>query len=727
LSRRRLAPALGIALALAAPAAAHAKSERSPLACSPHADLVAYSDALDKTAFDGTDVGGLSALALGADGARAISDNQGSTPSRFYDLRLRGDDGALAPEVTGVTGFERADGTPYTGEDYDGEGLVTLPDGSLLASSETEPAIRHFSAEGRELGSLEVPARFAIAPAGEAATNLALEALGRSPDGKDLYAGMEGPLSGDGDAGVRLLHYRWRGDSFALAGQLGYAPDAGLAVTEVQVVDGEQLLVLERGFEAGVGNTVRVYQAFLTGADDVSDVASLADPGLKLVAKRLLVDLADCPAGDAEHPGDQANPLLDNVEGMALSEDRATLYLLSDDNFGATQVTRLYELAVRLPGEPKLLARATYDANAYQPGPLSGTMGVTPANGITPPFDGQPIPGISGAVVDPNGSFWGQPDNGFGSKENSADYLLRIYRFAADYRTKDGGSGELKVDRFISLRDPDHKVPFGIVNEDTDDRLLTGADFDIESIQRAPDGTFWIGDEFGPFVLHADDTGKLLDAPVPLPGGLKSPQNPALATGEIPTVRSSRGFEAMAMSADGTRLYPILEGALTDEADQTIRRVYEFDLEKGAYTERTWAFHAADATALIGDAQVIEGDRILLIQRDDLQGAEARLKVVDELDLAAEPAEDGTLPVGRVLDVLRIRDPFGISEATGPAGAIGIGDPFSLPIQSFETIVPLGGGRLFIANDNNYPGSNGRVPGRPDDLEVEIVKLPGLR
>ena len=58
-------------------------------------------------------------------------------------------------------------------------------------------------------------------------------------------------------------------------------------------------------------------------------------------------------------------------------------------------------------------------------------------------------------------------------------------------------------------------------------RLLTGFDFDPESVQIDRAGTFWIGDEFGPFVLHADRHGRLLEAPIAAPG-IKSPQNPTL-------------------------------------------------------------------------------------------------------------------------------------------------------------------------------------------------------
>ena len=45
---------------------------------------------------------------------------------------------------------------------------------------------------------------------------------------------------------------------------------------------------------------------------------------------------------------------------------------------------------------------------------------------------------------------------------------------------------------FIQLRDPNKLIPFNIINGNTPERLLTGADFDPESMQRTSDGTYWI-------------------------------------------------------------------------------------------------------------------------------------------------------------------------------------------------------------------------------------------
>ena len=59
------------------------------------------------------------------------------------------------------------------------------------------------------------------------------------------------------------------------------------------------------------------------------------------------------------------------------------------------------------------------------------------------------------------------------------------------------------------LHDPDRKVPFRIVNENTPKRYLTGSDFDLESIQPIGDA-LWFGEEFGPFLIKTDRSGKVL-------------------------------------------------------------------------------------------------------------------------------------------------------------------------------------------------------------------------
>ncbi|GAA4288794.1 esterase-like activity of phytase family protein [Georgenia daeguensis] len=376
---------------------------------------------------------------------------------------------------------------------------------------------------------------------------------------------------------------------------------------------------------------------------------------------------------------------------------------------------------------PTLEQRATLSADHLAEGPASGAA-VTPANGRTGPFDGQVIPGFSAMVDNGDGSFWAMPDNGFGNKQNSADFLLRVYRVTPDWETVDGGAGEIAVDEFISLRDPDGHIDFPIVNEGTEERLLTGNDFDVESLVRAEDGTFWIGEEFGPFLLHVDATGKLLEAPVPLPdlregadGELESPQSPYLADGEEPLIRSSKGFEAMAGSKDGRYLYPILEGAITDDDEQRRRWIFQFDTTTGEYTGATWQYEADTDANLVGDAFMVKNDRLLILERDDFDGPASVTKRVYEIDLRSTD-DAGYVEKELVVDLLDIANPHLIGTESS-AGAYGVGEEFAFPMQSVEVVLQLADGRLLVGNDNNYPGNDARYPGTPDDTEMIVLDL----
>jgi hypothetical protein len=377
-------------------------------------------------------------------------------------------------------------------------------------------------------------------------------------------------------------------------------------------------------------------------------------------------------------------------------------------------------------GEATLLGRAILSATAYQPGPSSGNF-ITGDNGIAPPFPGQPIPGFSAVLDAGHGGFWAMPDNGYGAKTNSMDFLLRLYRIRPDFKTEDGGSGAIQILGFLQLRDPDGRIPFALTRPD---RILTGSDFDLESVRQTRDGTFWFGEEFGPFLLHTDSAGKVLEAPIGLPG-VMSPQNPFLPDADAWTIRASRGFEPMALSVDGKTLYPMLEGALRSDAVSNPRRrvLYEFDLRPKEYTSQTWNYRvdAAFPDAVIGDLTALDEHRFILIERDDFQGADARQKKIYLIDLR-RVGPDGYLEKRLVLDLLAIGDPGRISTPARP-GEFGVGDPFSFPLQSVESLEVLGGERLLIANDNNFPFSDGRwiARDRPDDTELIVVRAPALR
>lgn len=373
---------------------------------------------------------------------------------------------------------------------------------------------------------------------------------------------------------------------------------------------------------------------------------------------------------------------------------------------------------------PQLEARAVLPTRTFAPGPVSGTLlGADPINGVAVPFPSQPVQGVSGVLDAGNGTYWALLDNGYGAKANSADFLLRLYRVQPDFETRRGGTGTVAVGEFIQLRDPDRRVPFPLVNEQTPDRLLTGGDFDIESVRQDRTGDLWFGDEFGPFLLHTDATGRVLEAPIPLPN-VQSPDNPALGSA-APTLRRSQGFEGTAISPNGKTLYPMLEGALINDPDQQRRLIFEYDLRRNAYTGVQYQYRVDAPGNAIGDLTALDRNRLLVIERDGAQGTTAVFKRIFVIDLRRTDAR-GFLVKREIVDLLALRDPDLLSLPARP-GDIGLGDPFAFPFVTIESVLPLPNNRLLVINDNNFPFSTGRNPTQPDDTEFIIVRVGSLR
>ncbi|MGM9443658.1 esterase-like activity of phytase family protein [Streptomyces murinus] len=308
-------------------------------ACSSTVSIDRFSDALDKTTYNGTFVGNFSALAVDRDGSLAALEDR----SQLFDLDAR----TLQPK----SAVHLAD---ENGADLDSEGFVIDRDGTRLITSEVEPSIRRYSRDGKILDRLPVPSSLLVAPAGRATSNQTFEGLTLLPGGHTLLASMEDPIAGDNADLVRFQTWtRTKGDHFRLAAQYAYRIDAGLGVPEVQATPDGRLLVLERGFTAGVGNTVRLYLADPRHATDTSGIENLTgQSGVRVMKKTLLADIADCPSLGATAKEPQPNPLLDNIEGMTVTgrdrTGRLKVLLVSDDNQNPAQITRFYYLRVRV-------------------------------------------------------------------------------------------------------------------------------------------------------------------------------------------------------------------------------------------------------------------------------------------------------------------------------------------------------------------------------------------
>lgn len=361
------------------------------------------------------------------------------------------------------------------------------------------------------------------------------------------------------------------------------------------------------------------------------------------------------------------------------------------------------------------------------------------------PIDGQPRQGHSGIRHMPDGTYWVLTDNGFGDKAGSPDAMLYLTHYRIDF-----DQGAVTPLETVFLHDPDKMVPFHIVNESSEKRYLTGSDFDPESFQFVGD-TLWIGDEFGPYLIKADRSGKVLavfDAQV---DGkvVKSPDNPTLALPGDPDgklnfqVRRSKGFEGMAVSPDGDKLYPLLEGALWDGKEyenvdgKRYLRVLEFDVKQQRWTGRSWQYLLEDNQNAIGDFNLIDAEHGLVIERDNDEGTADKAcpaGAASTADCFSRPARFKRIyriafsdaNVGRpvekqaYIDLLKIQDPRHLARKPLNDGVL------TLPFITIENVDVVDAEHIIVGNDNNFPFSAGREPNRADDNEFVLLSVKPL-
>ncbi len=363
--------------------------------------------------------------------------------------------------------------------------------------------------------------------------------------------------------------------------------------------------------------------------------------------------------------------------------------------------------------------------------------------GLSLPIAGQSLQGLSGIKSAGDGTFWVLTDNGFGSRGNSSDAMLMFHRVQPDW-----AAGSVSVISTTFLHDPDRIVPFRIATEASDSRYLTGADFDIESIQPIGEA-IWFGDELGPYLVKTDRAGKVLAVvETELDGKTaKSPDHYSMAMPSLPTaeltfnIRRSRGYEGMAASADGTMLYPLLEGPVWNAGakdwervgEAEVLRLLEYSVADAKWTGRFWQYPLETNGNNIGDFNMIDATTALVIERDNGEGtvdmacaeaaitpdcfnAPAKLKRVYKIEMTDANVGGLVRKIGYI-DLLAIDDPKGFAKQSGKDGKLAF--PF-VTIEDVDVVSPT---QIIVANDNNFPYSSGRAPQKQDDNEFILLDV----
>lgn len=300
--------------------------------------------------------------------------------ARFYQAALDLDaTGFRSVNFLHVITLKRPDGTafPSAATDRTGiidpEGLVYNPaTGTFYWSSEGErlpennppvlvqPFIREMNADGEHMAEFVLPELFRVKATGNGPRrNGVFEGLTLSPDGKYLFASLEEPLYEDGPRAdpsrngtlVRILKFDVA--SRNVVAQYAYPLDKVHAapnpadqfvlngVAEITAASDNKLLVMERSFASGATPefSVRIYEADLAAATDVTGLTALSGTGYSPTPKQLVMDVVNTGI-----------TRVDNLEGMtfgpALPNGNRTLVLVSDNNFNPLQMTQFLAFEV---------------------------------------------------------------------------------------------------------------------------------------------------------------------------------------------------------------------------------------------------------------------------------------------------------------------------------------------------------------------------------------------
>jgi hypothetical protein len=303
---------------------------------------------------------------------------------------------------------------------FDPEGVAVGANGTFYVSDEYGPYINEFNRQGHLQRRIPVPAKFLIAnPSGDVfpqdgstslelspnlntsgrQANRGMEGLAISPDGRYLFGLMQNALIQDnalnastppGRRGFnsRLLKVDLKTGATAEYVYVIDGTGSGRGLNDMVAINDHEFLVVERDNKSlrptppnlvEVPVVKKIYKIDITGATDVSGIASLPQNGgvaltsigITPVSKPTtpFIDLLD-PAFKVTASLTIKDVIAEKIEGLAFGPDlpdgRHVLYVTSDNDLYRPNPTQIYAFAI----DPSALqfVRQQFDGPLYPPG-----------------------------------------------------------------------------------------------------------------------------------------------------------------------------------------------------------------------------------------------------------------------------------------------------------------------------------------------------------------------
>lgn len=156
--------------------------------------------------------------------------------------------------------------------------------------------------------------------------------------------------------------------------------------------------------------------------------------------------------------------------------------------------------------------------------------------------------------------------------------------------------------------------------------LTASADgIDSEGLARAADGSWWVSDEYGPHLIHFDQSGKEIERLNPWTTGKKLPL-------VLATRRPNRGMEGLTLTPDGKTLVGIMQYPLYNPNKDAMKgslviRIVTVDIATGNTKQFAYMMENKDLQA-VSEIAAVTNTTFIVLERDGEYATDANKSTV---------------------------------------------------------------------------------------------------
>jgi hypothetical protein len=248
---------------------------------------------------------------------------------------------------------------------------------------------------------------------------------------------------------------------------------------------------------------------------------------------------------------------------------------------------------------------------------------------------------------------------------------------------------------------------------------------DSEGLAAVSDGSFWVGDEFGPALVHFDATGRMIKRLLPTGS---APVDPGVEAAGLPQIASrrqlNRGFEALALSPDERWLMLGFQSPLAhpdEEAHRGGRHVrlwrlalsdgrvvaqYAYPLDPAAAFRRDVAKGSFERSDIkVSEILWLPDGSLLVLERGSETGKIYRCEIDPACELPAEHLDIAHRPTLEQLSAASATFPLPTLSKTLVLDT----DDYTHVSADLEGMVMLAPDALLLVNDNDFGVEGGQT------------------